>query len=530
MQFNPAGLAIPIFVFFMAVEWLWLRAQGRRLHRLNDSLSSLNMGLLLLTSDALLKTLTFGVFIYLYDQYRLFEFSMGSPVPWLIFFLGVDFCYYWFHRCAHRWNILWGAHVGHHQSEEYNLTTALRQSAFQYAFSWVFYLPLAILGCSPWMFLAQFSILKMYQFWLHTQAIGRIPLMEGIFSTPSSHRVHHAKNSIYVDKNYGGTLVIWDRLFGTWQPELASETCHYGTTKPLSTWNPVRANLQHWGMLFRDTLKTKHWRDKLRLWIMPTGWRPQDCLTVESDNPIQHMGCQDREKFDPSVSRWGKAYAALSMFLLGIYAIEFLFLSPILDPSEKLMGAALLVWSTLAIGWVLETHYKALIVEPLRQGLVCLAVFHWSTASDFTTIEQSVELHTPAPTAFEYMTQPNLWHEWHHQSLSVTPELGSPYEKDTEFREKIQTLLGVDDMQWTVMQYDYAKTWEAHAYNETKGANIQLRYVYEPINSDKVLLTRRLTYETPNFLLTALNRVYFKGHMERQSMAALTQLSERWKH
>jgi len=217
-DYNINGLAIPLFMAFMAIEYLILKLNGRELHRYNDSVASLSMGLCLLISDALLKAYTFAVFIYLWEHHRLFEFSSQAYLTWIFFFFAVDLCYYGFHRIAHEINLLWGAHVGHHQSEEYNLTTALRQSAFQYAFSWLFYLPLAILGCPPQVFLILFILLKLYQFWLHTQTIQSIPLIEGILSTPSSHRVHHAKNPKYIDRNYGGTLVIWDRLFSTWQP------------------------------------------------------------------------------------------------------------------------------------------------------------------------------------------------------------------------------------------------------------------------------------------------------------------------
>ncbi|OUS00619.1 hypothetical protein A9Q81_10330 [Gammaproteobacteria bacterium 42_54_T18] len=197
-EYNINGLAIPMFLLFMGIEYTFLRLSGRNLHRYNDNVTSLSMGLCLLVSDALLKAYTFAVFIYIWENHRLMEFGSSEPITWIVFFIGIDFCYYWFHRLAHEINFLWGAHVGHHQSEEYNLTTALRQSAFQYAFSWLFYLPLALFGCPPEVFLLQFVVLKLYQFWLHTQAINKIPLLEGIFSTPSSHRVHHAKNPIYI--------------------------------------------------------------------------------------------------------------------------------------------------------------------------------------------------------------------------------------------------------------------------------------------------------------------------------------------
>ena len=237
-DYNINALAIPLFLVFMLLEYALLHLKGQKRHRLNDSVASLSMGMLLLISDALLKAYTFAVFIYLFDQHRLFDFSPYAPITWLLFFFAVDLCYYWFHRCAHQFNFLWGAHVGHHQSEEYNLTTALRQSAFQYAFSWVFYLPLALLGCPPQVFLILFILLKLYQFWLHTELIKKLPRpIEYIFTTPSHHRVHHATNEKYLDKNYGSTLIIWDRIFGTFKEE--EETPDYGILKPVGSYNPV---------------------------------------------------------------------------------------------------------------------------------------------------------------------------------------------------------------------------------------------------------------------------------------------------
>ncbi|SDQ76333.1 sterol desaturase family protein [Pseudovibrio sp. Tun.PSC04-5.I4] len=376
-DYNVTALAIPLFLSFMLVEYAYLRLNGRDLHRFNDNIASLSMGICLLVSDAFLKTFTFSVFIWVWSFHRLFDFSSTGWATWVLFFFGVDFCYYWFHRIAHTYNVLWGAHVGHHQSEEYNLTTALRQSAFQYAFSWVFYLPLAVLGCPPEVFLIQFFVLKGYQFWLHTQAINRIPLMEGVFSTPSSHRVHHAKNPIYIDKNYGGTLVIWDRLFGSWQPELDAQPCHYGTTTPLKTWNPVTANLQHWSMLFRDSVHTQSWWDKIRLWFKPTGWRPEDRRRTASK--LQKTGTKDRAKFNPSISAATRLYCGLSFVLLILLVTMFIFLSPQLNGAQLVFGVALILSGLVVISQFLEGRFRLKAVEVIRiPALLWFLAVLWS--------------------------------------------------------------------------------------------------------------------------------------------------------
>lgn len=365
-EYNITGLAIPLFLIFIVAEYGFLRLRGRSLYRYSDCVNSLSMGMCLLVSDALLKTYTFAVFIYIWQHYRLFDFATGHVATWIVFFFGVDFCYYWFHRCAHQVNFLWGAHVGHHQSEDYNLSTALRQSAFQYAFSWVFYLPLALLGCPPEVFLVQFVLLKTYQFWLHTQAIDRLPLMEGWMSTPSSHRVHHAKNPIYIDRNYGGTLVIWDRLFGSWQPELAREPCHYGTVKPLDTLSPVKANLQHWAVLARDTWHTRRWRDKLRLWFMPTGWRPADCAAGDG---LQKNGCADREKYSPRAPLAVNVYVGVAFAVILVLAAAFLYYSPVLAAAHKLLGVAVIIGGVIALNGLLEGRRHYWLAELARWPL-----------------------------------------------------------------------------------------------------------------------------------------------------------------
>lgn len=522
-DYNPIGLAIPIFILLMALEYGLARIKGRPLHRYNDSVNSLSMGMCLLVSDALLKALTFSVFIYLFQNHRVMEFETGNWITWVVFFFGVDFCYYWFHRCAHEYNILWGAHVGHHQSEEYNLTTALRQSAFQYGFSWVFYLPLAILGCPPEVFLGQFAILKVYQFWLHTRLINRIPFIEGWMSTPSSHRVHHAKNPIYIDRNYGGTLVIWDRIFGSWQPELASEVCHYGTTEPLNTLSPVRANLQHWGMLARDTWRTRSWADKIGLWFRPTGWRPEDCQGGEKVY-LQHDGVSDRPKYDPQASSAANVYAGISMLALGVLAVMFLFRSPTLDGTQLSAGVFAIVGGVIMLNRFLENRFAFWYVELLRWPVLLVLSVQLAVTGSITTVVNQVTIERSAQTTYDYVSNPNRWKEWHFQSLSVTPERDYGLDRGEEFDEVIQTPLGTDDLQWRVIESEAPTRWIANAYNPAKNIQIALQYDLTEVNATQTLFTRTLTYEVPNFLWYAINAVYFKPTVSGHSQQALDAL------
>lgn len=524
--FNINGLAIPLFLIFMCIEYIFLRLQGKSLHRYNDSVTSLSMGLCLLISDALLKAYTFAIFIYIWQHHRLLDFSSTEAITWIVFFFGVDFCYYWFHRIAHEVNFLWGAHVGHHQSEEYNLTTALRQSAFQYAFSWVFYLPLALFGCPPEVFLAQFIILKLYQFWLHTQAINRIPLVEGILSTPSSHRVHHAKNPRYIDRNYGGTLVIWDRAFGTWQPELKTEPCHYGTTRPLDTFNPITANLQHWSMLFKDTLHTQRLKDKWRLWFQPTGWRPDDCLANEHIPMLmQKSGCADRKKYNPKTTLWIKCYVGISMIITFVVASMFILVSPTLNGLLLALGSVLIILGLVIANELMENKKRFLPCELIRMPLLAwFALTLWGTTSH-SHMEDSIHIEASAKDSLNYASSTVLWPQWHSQSAKVYADTTGPIHAPAGFEEDINTPIGQQHLVWQVLESQPAQVWRAKAENLNNGVLIELEYRVQFVNG-ATLFTRTLDYSMPNILLSAFNELYFEKLTERKSEQALQQLKQ----
>ncbi len=522
-DYNINGLAIPLFIIFMAIEYLFLRLKGRNLHRYNDTVTSLTMGLCLLISDALLKAYTFAVFIYLSENYRIFDFTSQDPVTWLLFFFAVDLCYYAFHRMAHEINILWGAHVGHHQSEEYNLTTALRQSAFQYGFSWVFYLPLAILGCPPAVFLVLFVLLKIYQFWLHTQAVQRVPVLEGIFSTPSSHRVHHAKNPIYVDRNYGGTLVIWDRMFSTWQAELTSEPCHYGTTLPLNTLNPIKANFQHWTMLAKDSLHTRSWRNKIGLWFKSTGWRPEDCRKQSYvKKPLQKTGCAVRKKYDPQVGTMTKIYSGFSLLCIVLVAMMFIFLAPTLPAITLTLGTMTMVYGLVVINDFLEGKTRFAILEIARLPIMFwLASTLWFSTSTSHIVDTIVMNKSPAQV-LAYASSPALWSDWHSKSSTVYVDSMQPLKQGDTFEEDIQTALGQNNLIWQVVESSDER-WIAHAENQTNGASIKLQYRVRALGGNTEF-ERTLDYTLPNAALVAINALYFKSQVEIKSEKALERL------
>src|SRR6266852_2961559 len=245
---NYIALAIPFFFLLMGVE-LWVAGRrGARVYRFNDALVDLSCGM---TQQVLLVFavgLLGACYLWLY-QHRFW--SLHGPAAWLVAFFAVDFIYYWWHRLSHRVNFLWAVHVVHHQSEDYNLAVALRQAVLSVWTIWPFHLSLALIGVPPVVFATVESFSTLYQFWIHTELVGKLGWYERAFNTPSQHRVHHAINPRYLDRNYAATLCIWDRLFGTFQEE--REQTVFGLVKPLASFNPLWAQLQAWAALWRTS-------------------------------------------------------------------------------------------------------------------------------------------------------------------------------------------------------------------------------------------------------------------------------------
>jgi alkylglycerol monooxygenase len=266
--------ATPVFFALIAAEAWTAHRRRRACYHLADSLTSLGCGVWTVTLEVFLKAGLLALYAWI-ERAAPVHADPRAWTTWLLFFVALDFLYYWAHRWSHEINLLWGGHSPHHQSARFNFTTALRQGVLQDTLHMPVLLPLALLGCPPAVFITLLTFSKFYQFWIHTELVGRVPLLEGVLNTPSAHRVHHAVNDRYLDRNYGGTLMLWDRLFGTWEPE--SEACVYGVRKGDPGWNPLRAQSAWFALLARDARRTRRWRDKAGLWLRPTGWRPADC-------------------------------------------------------------------------------------------------------------------------------------------------------------------------------------------------------------------------------------------------------------
>lgn len=270
MKVDYIALSIPVFFLLIGIELLVGLLKHRELYRFNDALTNINLGIGSQIVGVMMKGVFIWGYLFLYEH-RLYSFP-NTWWSWLLLFLGVDFFYYWFHRLSHEINALWAAHIVHHQSEDYNLSVALRQSWFQGWFSWAFYLPLAVVGFDPIMFAAVNSFNTLYQFWIHTTTIKTLGPLEWVINTPSHHRVHHGSNPKYIDRNHAGSLIIWDRIFGTFQKE--EEEVIYGITSPLNSWNPFWANFHYWKDLW-ELSKQSRGIDKVKVFLYPPGWQPE---------------------------------------------------------------------------------------------------------------------------------------------------------------------------------------------------------------------------------------------------------------
>lgn len=279
MNLSPSQiivLATPVFFVLIAIEFAWGYAKGRNTYRLNDAVSSISLGMLSQVSAVFTSLFRIGIYTAIYSSVALYpnaEF-WNTWYGWLIALVAYDFCYYWLHRAGHESALFWAAHVVHHQSQDYNLSTALRQTSSGALFGWIFYVPMAVAGVPPLIFGIVALIDLLYQFWVHTEHVPKLGWFDRWFCSPSNHRVHHAVNERYLDKNYGGILIVWDRLFGSFKEE--DEKCVYGTRSPLNSWDPLWANAEVYWALGKDTWHAKNWGDKLRIWLKPPGWRPAE--------------------------------------------------------------------------------------------------------------------------------------------------------------------------------------------------------------------------------------------------------------
>ena len=349
-------LATPVFLLLIGIEYFVGRRRNNNTYRLNDAMSSIGLGIMSQLVGVLTVLMSIGIYTVVFEHASLWKLPAGSLWVWVTGLVLYDFFYYWKHRFGHTVALFWAAHVVHHQSEDYNLSTALRQTGTGWVADWVFYLPMALLGFPPLVLGVVGLIDLLYQFWVHTQQINKLGWFDRWFCAPSNHRVHHAVNDKYLDRNYGGIFLVWDRLFGSFQAEDEAVPCVYGTRGPVRSWNPLWANLHNYVDLARDSTRAQNWGDKLRVWFKHPGWRPAD-VAARWPKPAFDIRCVER--FDPPMSRamQGLAAAAFAV-LLGATAL-FLWNAHRLTLVEQVASVAVVVLGLCVVGWLSERQARA---------------------------------------------------------------------------------------------------------------------------------------------------------------------------
>jgi len=279
---NLIHYAIPVFIATVIIEVILTVKVKMQEYEYKDAATSIAMGLGNVTIGLISKTLVLGVFYLVYNAFHLFDIPFVWWA-WVLVLFAEDFVYYWYHRLSHENRFFWASHIVHHSSQKYNLSTALRQTWTGSFTSFIFWIPLVLVGFHPVMILVQMSISLLYQYWIHTELIDKLPKwFEYIFNTPSHHRVHHATNPQYLDRNHAGIFIIWDRLFGTF--ELEVEKPIYGLTTNINTFNPIKVAFLEWFGLFKDVFSSKtSLLNKLNYFLKPPGWKHDGTGTLSSD-------------------------------------------------------------------------------------------------------------------------------------------------------------------------------------------------------------------------------------------------------
>ncbi len=376
MNFVP--YAVPVFIALILLELCWGWLKGNNTYRVNDSLNSLSLGMVSQASKLIFLNIGYLVFVQVEQGYSLGLFDSQYISHWIIGMLLYDFLYYWSHRISHERQFFWASHVVHHQSEDFNLSTALRQTGTSFIATWLFYIPCFLLGMPISMFVSIASVQLIYQFWVHSEHIPKLGAVEWLFVTPSNHRVHHAQNTDYVDKNYGGLLIVWDRLFGTFKEENEHQPAVYGIRTPLKSFNPLWANLHIYAGMLRDAWHAQSWRDKLQVLWARTGWRPEDAA---AKYPQAKADLNYFEKYNPQLSRVSNLLV-IAQYLL-VAAIHFWTSLQVTTGSYGLLlGASLIqIVSLVIIGAVLDGRDYARALEISRCAVVALILYFGFSAN-----------------------------------------------------------------------------------------------------------------------------------------------------
>ena len=390
--------SIPIFFLLIGVELLVARRLKLNLYRFNDSVSDLSAGIFSQVVGAFSRLFFLGLYILIYENLRLEVLfpnagwaaltslpvfaskltGLGSSVAvFVLCFVLYDHQYYWFHRKSHEVNVIWGSHIAHHSSEEYNLSVALRQGGFQGFFSFIFYVPLALVGFNPITFFVAGQFVTLYQFWIHTRALDKMPRwFEAIFNTPSHHRVHHGRNPQYIDRNHAGTFIIWDKLYGSFEPE--GEEVVYGITNPLNTWNPIWAQFHYWIELYQLARRAPRWRDRVLVWFKEPGWMPEGLGPHKTAPKVRP---ETYHKFGFNLPDRMNLYVLVQFLFViaGLLFVSLTIANPAVTAIHRLAAAAFVVGTMLNLGLILDLRPYVFAWEAMRlitmAALVAVYVF-----------------------------------------------------------------------------------------------------------------------------------------------------------
>ena len=377
---NLIAYVVPVFTLMIFCEFIYGYLKNKNNYRLNDTVTSIGLGLMS-RYPALLGLGVQGlVYAFISKQFNLGLLASYDPYVWVIAFILYDLSYYWLHRSHHQIKVLWASHVVHHHGEEYNLSTALRQTGTDFLFKWIFYTPMLLLGIPVEIFVTVAALNLIYQFWVHTEHIKRLGILDYIFVTPSNHRIHHAQNKEYIDANYGGVFILWDRMFGTFIDEREDLKPIYGTSKPLKSWNPLWANLEVWSEMIKDTWRTKRWRDKVALWFSTPKWRPAD---VSEKYPIKKNDLSQFKKFDTKTTLFAKIFGFTHLVFVSIYTQGVLFNSATIAYIDLMLISFNIVTAMVFASFMYENRAFVYYLELLRSlsvlALISIGYFNFMT-------------------------------------------------------------------------------------------------------------------------------------------------------
>jgi alkylglycerol monooxygenase len=360
---SPILYAIPFFLACIAIELAISHRMGKKVYRFHDAMTSLNIGFISETIRSILKLMTVVVYALVVDQVAVATWDIKHPAVWILAFFMYDFFYYWAHRSGHEVNLLWASHVVHHSSEDFNLSTALRQSWSNQAFYWIFYLPMAIAGIPVTVFVITALISALYQFWSHTQLVGKLGWLDRTFVTPSNHRCHHGRNPYCIDKNYGGTLIIWDRMFGTYTEERDDEPVVYGTLTPLNSWNPLWGNVKNYAGIWHDVRRTSGWSNKLMVVFGQPGWSI-------SGHSNDHSPEAPRDRFETPNNKFLMLYGLVATTAILSLVIDLLMTSTSMTWPSRLAYTAFIIVNTVCLSRLFESRRGAWVIESARVSMM----------------------------------------------------------------------------------------------------------------------------------------------------------------